>query len=136
MAGLGEDGRSREALLAELERRSRDLELAQSIAKIGSWDYTASDGVLRWSDELFRVLGYEPQSFEPTSTTLFEKLHPEDLPTVEAAYATMTDAGTSMAFDARILGEPREPTGGCGCAGWLSATRTGRWCTRRGRSRT
>ena len=57
MSGLGEDGRSREALLAELERRSRDLELAQSIARIGSWDYTAADEVLRWSDELFRLLG-------------------------------------------------------------------------------
>ena len=44
----------------ELERRERELAEAQSIARIGSWECTPSDGVLRWSDELYRVCEFDP----------------------------------------------------------------------------
>jgi len=107
--GHGEDV-SRESLVAELERRGRELAEAQSIAKTGSWEFSASDRVLRWSDELFRVLEFEPQSFVPTGETLFERLHPEDRSTVEAAYAAMSGAGEPMAFDARLRPVHGQPT--------------------------
>jgi PAS domain S-box-containing protein len=111
MARVGHgDDLSRESLVAELERRGRDLAETQSIAKIGSWEFTAADRVLRWSDELFRVLEFEPQSFVPTGETLFERLHPEDLATVEAAYAAMSGAGEPMAFDVRVRPVHGQPT--------------------------
>ncbi|KQW43903.1 hypothetical protein ASC77_21120 [Nocardioides sp. Root1257] len=103
------DDRSREELVEELEQRERELAETQSIAKIGSWEFTASDKVLRWSDELFRVFGFEPRSFEPTGETLFDRLHPDDREVVEAAYDAMSSAGAPMGFDVRLRPEHGQP---------------------------
>ncbi|WP_051552022.1 hybrid sensor histidine kinase/response regulator [Nocardioides sp. URHA0020] len=107
--GHGDD-RSREALVDELERRTRELAEAQSIAKIGSWEFSSSDRVLRWSDELFRLLDLEPGTVQPTADSLFERLHPDDREIVEAAYAAMAGDGAPMAFDARLRPVEGQPT--------------------------
>src|SRR4051794_18831281 len=103
------DDLSRQELIDELHRRDRELAEAQSIAKTGSWDFTAADGQLRWSDELFRVLEFEPRSFVPTSQTLFERVHPDDRPIVEVAYEGMSSRGEPMAFDVRVRPVPGQP---------------------------
>ncbi|GAA4714949.1 hybrid sensor histidine kinase/response regulator [Nocardioides conyzicola] len=107
---LATDDLSRQMLIEELERRGRELAEAQSIAKIGSWEFTAADEVLRWSDELFRVLEFEPRSFVPTGATLFERIHPDDREVVEAAYAAMGSRGEPMGFDVRVRPVPGQPT--------------------------
>jgi signal transduction histidine kinase/CheY-like chemotaxis protein/HPt (histidine-containing phosphotransfer) domain-containing protein len=104
------DDRTREALIEELERRGRELAEAQTIAKTGSWEFTSVDQVLRWSDELYRVLEFEPRSFEPTADTLFERIHPDDRGIVEAAYAAMRDDREPMSFDVRVRPVAGQPT--------------------------
>lgn len=42
------------------------LKKAQAIAHLGNWDWDILRGEIYWSDELFRILGEEPQSFTPT----------------------------------------------------------------------
>ena len=39
---------------------------AQKIAHLGSWTASYRSGTFRWDDEVFRILGEEPQSFRPT----------------------------------------------------------------------
>ncbi len=66
------------ALLQELERSRRMLADAQSLAKVGSWEWDVAANRVTWSDELFRIYGYEPQSFEPTYETFLAHVHEED----------------------------------------------------------
>ena len=42
------------------------LKKAQAIAHLGNWDWDILGDEIYWSDELFRILGEEPQSFRPT----------------------------------------------------------------------
>ncbi len=42
------------------------LNKAQAIAHLGNWDWDILSGEIYWSDELFRILGEETQSFKPT----------------------------------------------------------------------
>jgi PAS domain S-box-containing protein len=53
------------------------LKTAQKIAHLGSWEYHHNTGTLLWSDEVFRMYGYEPGSFEPTTDFYISTSHPD-----------------------------------------------------------
>jgi two-component system sensor histidine kinase/response regulator len=75
---------------AALKERENRLVEAQRLARLGSWSVEAATGVQVWSDELYRLWGFEPQSFEPDMARLFDRLHPEDAePVREACLAQM-----------------------------------------------
>ncbi|MGH7819804.1 MAG: PAS domain S-box protein, partial [Candidatus Binatia bacterium] len=40
-----------------LRERERQLEIAQQVAQLGSWEYDARADRVSWSDELFRIYG-------------------------------------------------------------------------------
>jgi signal transduction histidine kinase/DNA-binding response OmpR family regulator/HPt (histidine-containing phosphotransfer) domain-containing protein len=89
-------------ILEELRRREVQLAEAQSIAHIGSWERDASDDVLRWSDELFRVLEVDRETFEPSAESFFELLHPDDRAAAVAAYDEMMTGGEPLHLDSRL----------------------------------
>jgi PAS domain S-box-containing protein len=61
--------RQSEAYLAE----------AQRLSHTGSWAWIPATGEMRyWSEECYRVLGFDPQSGLPRFETLFHRIHPED----------------------------------------------------------
>jgi two-component system NarL family sensor kinase len=55
------------------------LKEAQELAHILILFFFFYNKKLYWSDELFRVLGYQPDEFEPTFEIFIETVHPEDL---------------------------------------------------------
>ncbi len=57
---------------------------AQSLSHTGSAGWNVSTGELFWSDETFRVFGYE-RSFKPSVERVLERVHPEDLRAVQQA---------------------------------------------------
>lgn len=60
-------------------RRNKDsLRLAQAIARLGHWEWEADSREVRWSDEAYRILGYEPRKFEPNHDALLSVVHPDD----------------------------------------------------------
>lgn len=68
----------------ELRKRERDLAEAQSIGHIGSWSWEIADNRLVWSDEVYRILGFEPQEMPPEALPEFlDHVHPDDRERVE-----------------------------------------------------
>ena len=66
------------------------LAASQQIAHVGSWVLEAEDGdlmrgELRWSDECFRVFGFEPGTVEATNELFFSRVHPDDRAVILAA---------------------------------------------------
>jgi len=57
---------------------SRQLEFAQRVARIGSWEADLETGEGLWSDEAFRLLGLEPNAIAPTFDAFLEYVHPDD----------------------------------------------------------
>lgn len=62
----------------ELRESERNLKTAQKIAHVGSWDWDVVTGNLTWSDETYRIYGFEPQEFVPTYEKFLSVLHPDD----------------------------------------------------------
>jgi PAS domain S-box-containing protein len=58
-----------------LRKSARTLEWAQATAHIGSWSYEPATGEIAWSDELFRILGFEPGSV-PATPEVFHRVVP------------------------------------------------------------
>lgn len=63
-----------EALLKEQLK----LAEAQKLAHIGSWELDFKDFAFKWSDELYRIYGVDPDTFVPTIENFLEFIHPED----------------------------------------------------------
>ena len=53
------------------------LNEAQRIAHVGTWGWDISTNVLNWSDELFRIYGFEPGSIAPDYDLVLAQMHPE-----------------------------------------------------------
>ncbi len=69
--------RQSEAYLAE----------AQRLSHTGSWAWDmASDKWIYWSEEMFRIFGFNPQEGIPARKALFERILPEDRGTVEGNF--------------------------------------------------
>jgi PAS domain S-box-containing protein len=50
----------------------------QRIAHLGSWEWNVKSAEVYWSDETYRIYGYEPGEFVPTVKKLMEVVHPDD----------------------------------------------------------
>ncbi|MBK6811359.1 MAG: PAS domain-containing protein [Sandaracinaceae bacterium] len=67
----------------ELAQRELLLAEAERIVHLGSWMWNTQTNDIRWSDEMFRILGFAPRSIEPTVELFFGAIHPDDLARVQ-----------------------------------------------------
>jgi PAS domain S-box-containing protein len=78
-----------EEQLADLVTRVNN---AQHLAGMGDYDWHIPTDTNRWSDQLYRIYGYEPQSFNASYERFLGNIHPEDRERIQAihqqAYAT------------------------------------------------
>lgn len=74
------------------ERKSAEMALRQSegylaeaqrMTRSGSWAWNIRTGELFWSQEMHRIFGYDPATTKPTTSHFFERVHPEDLRSVQ-----------------------------------------------------
>ncbi|MBM2817062.1 MAG: hypothetical protein HW421_3824 [Ignavibacteria bacterium] len=62
----------------ELRESEANLEEAQRIAHIGSWELDISNHKFTWSEETYRMFGVEKGAYSPTMEAFFESVHPDD----------------------------------------------------------
>ena len=62
----------------DLVRRETRLVEAQRISQVGSYDFEIATNTNLWSDQLYRIYGREPQSFNATYERFLELIHPDD----------------------------------------------------------
>ena len=79
------------AHMNELRESQYHLEIAQQVARLGSWEWHVSSGVLKWSDETFRIFGHPPRSVEPTYPFFLKHLDPESRQKTETAVRAAID---------------------------------------------
>ncbi len=61
-----------------LKENEENLGELQRIAHLGSWEWNVKTAEVYWSDETYRIYGYEPGEFVPTVEKLMEVVHPDD----------------------------------------------------------
>jgi PAS domain S-box-containing protein len=67
-------------LIQEALRRSEAyLAEAQRLTHTGSWAYSpVRKSTVYWSEEMFRIIGFDPRQSIPTDEEFLERVHPED----------------------------------------------------------
>jgi PAS domain S-box-containing protein len=70
-----------------LVQLTNSLQNAQRVAKMGSWEWNVSTDEQKWSDEQYRIFGYEPQFVQPSHKVLIDAVHYIDRPIVEREIA-------------------------------------------------
>jgi two-component system cell cycle sensor histidine kinase/response regulator CckA len=85
-----------------LRRREAELAEAQSIAGLGSWDRDLKNDTVTWSDELYRIYGFDASRPPPTREELGQHIHPEDRDLVAEAIESR-DGQDSFEFDFRFV---------------------------------
>lgn len=83
MIGIVQDIHERKCTEIALAEREQQLLQAQQLAKLGHWQLEFSTKELTWSENVFRIFGYEPYSVEPTIELFRKAVHPEDLKSIE-----------------------------------------------------
>lgn len=84
---------TREELLVEAERA----------AHMGSWIWNVPTNEVHWSDELYRLLGYDPATDTASTEAFFRAVHPDDVERVRAASSRSVATGVSEQVDYRVV---------------------------------
>ena len=76
--GIGINVNRYKQIEKDLSYRENILAHAQRIAHLGSWEMDLATNDLFWSDEIYRILGKEPQSIKASYDFFVEAIHPDD----------------------------------------------------------
>ena len=89
--------------LSSLRESEQTLLEAQSIAKLGSWQYHTKNDKPTWSKEMFRIFDRNPEDGEPAWEEHKNAIHPDDWKKIDNAVRTAIFDGTSYQEEFRIL---------------------------------
>jgi PAS domain S-box-containing protein len=99
----GQDVTERHEVLAEAASRQAQLAHAQHVVGVGSFEVEIVTGNVTWSDELYRIYGFEPGSADVRRESILQFVHPEDRERVDAQWTQATlDPELDVALDFRI----------------------------------
>ena len=87
----------------EKVRRSEEyLTEAQHLSRTGSFGCNVSSGEMFWSDETFRIFGYD-RATKPAVEAILERAHPEDKARVQEQILRATREGKDCDLEYRLL---------------------------------
>ena len=82
--------------------REQQLSEAQRLAHLGSWEWDIPNGV-RWSDEMYRILGVDPAGVDVTHATALSFVHPDEREVFDAALQRTMRTQEEFKGDVRIV---------------------------------
>ena len=85
---------------ADLVRRGNK---SQQLANMGDYDWHIASNTNRWSDQLFRIYGYEPGEIDPTYEVFLSHIHPDDRDRIEAIHRHAYSTGEPYEMIERII---------------------------------
>jgi PAS domain S-box-containing protein len=108
MVNRGKRKRSEEALRAS----DQDLKESQRIAHVGSWHLDVSSNQVVWSEELYRMYGFDPELPPPPFTEHQKLFTPESWERLSAALNNTKDNGIPYELELETVRED-------GSCGWM-----------------
>lgn len=87
--GTTQDITERKLVEIELQKSKSYLDEAQRIAKVGHFEFYLDDQTANWSDEVYRIYGFEIENEKPTFEKYRKQMHPDD---IENQYAIFSQA--------------------------------------------
>jgi PAS domain S-box-containing protein len=87
---------------AALRASEASLAEAQSIARIGRWEFDVPTGRFTWSAEMYRLKGRDPAAGPPGLAELLGAIHPDDQPALQSRAARVQAGGATQPAEFRI----------------------------------
>ena len=88
----------------KLQRSEAYLAEAQRLSRTGSWARVSATGAMRyWSEECYRVLGFDPHDGLPRFETFLQRVHPDDQAKVREISAAAGRDKVDYETDYRIV---------------------------------
>lgn len=109
VVGLHRDITRRKEAEQKLRQSEANLAAAQRIAHFGSVELhlptrnEAEKNPLRWSDEVFRIFGFEPGGVDVSRDSYFRSIHPDDRETVRRALDHAIHQARPFAIEFRVV---------------------------------
>ncbi|MCX6858438.1 MAG: PAS domain-containing protein [Verrucomicrobia bacterium] len=92
----------------DLRKSERAMNEGQRLAHLGTWEWDLRTNALSWSDEKFRIYGFEPQSFVPTLEHVRKCVKAEDLPRFLEVLESVARTGESQEVSYRVTRQSGE----------------------------
>ena len=90
------------AVVEELARKRVQLEEAQSLAQVGSWEADITTRTTTWSREMLRMFGV-PATTVPTEELFISLIHPEDRSRIVAIATGVLESGKPADYEMRVV---------------------------------
>ncbi len=84
------------------------LKLAEQMSGVGHWRFDVLSGEVTWSDEVYRIHGFEPGAIVPDYELVLAGYHPDDAEVLASAVSQAIATGAGYAFRLRIRPPGRE----------------------------
>ncbi len=86
------------------EKKLRDLyEQANELTQFGSWEYNTLDGSLTWTEEIHKLHGTDPESFQPTVENTLGFCREDFHEQIESSFGQAINEGKPFDFEAVII---------------------------------
>jgi PAS domain S-box-containing protein len=102
-----DEARPHDEVVAELRAALDRLDEAQRVGRMGSYDWHIPSDTNTWSDQLYRIYGTEPQSFNASYERFMGFIHPDDREKVQAVHMAAFKDHLPYHMEERIV----RPTG-------------------------
>ncbi len=103
MIGTIQDITERKNAEKELKLSESRLYEAQHLAHIGNWEYDLKTKKIYWSDEVYRIFGFEPGQMQVDMELFLSRLAPEDRDHISKLLDDAINKNTPYSYDHPII---------------------------------
>ena len=87
----------------QLEKQKKKSIWSHGVVKFGNWEMNLVDRSMKWEDEMFRIFGFEPNSFSPTLSDYLNYVHLEDREKVDEFFDKVIREASLKKMEHRII---------------------------------
>lgn len=94
---------SRKKIENELIESRNSLIEAQSIAKLGNWQWDVAENSVKWSEEMYNIYEINKEDFDHTYESFLLKIHPDDRNKIDKQISDAYKNKSTFEFNERII---------------------------------
>jgi len=88
-----------------LKKSEANLRLASQMAHVGFWEWNTINGEMKWTDEVYKLFGFDKNNCTPNLDVNLKLVHPDDLEKLQNAVLKALEENTPYQMEYRIVRE-------------------------------